>query len=145
MTVTNTLSHHLSLDSNVTTLSTNRSEYVFPPLFVGLSLSLAVLLAVPKPPLVGHIDYVAAIGSTTKPINKEWAAMWTSLIPLLTDTSYAYSVLAHTHTLSHVMIQKRGKHISFNVGEVHRVEGGRGWNKAGHKINHRGEREGQLY
>lgn len=51
--------------------------------------------------------------------------MWTLLIHLLADTSYAYSLLIHTQTLGHVMSQKRGKHSALIVGEVCRAEDGR--------------------
>lgn len=52
--------------------------------------------------------------------------MWTLLILLLADTSYAYSLSNNTRTPSHVMSQKRGKHNALNVGEVHRAEDGSG-------------------
>lgn len=47
---------------------------------------------------------------------KEWAAMWTPLVCILS---------ARTHTSGQVMSHTRGKHRTLDVGEVHRAEDGR--------------------
>lgn len=87
--MTNILSHCLSLFSPVLSILVRHSfyqSYSISLFLLPLLVSLISLLALPRPLLVGPISYVAATGSTTKPNNKEWAAMWTLLIPLLADT-----------------------------------------------------------